>query len=136
MKKNIKTIMTRSENMAKIKSKDTSIEMLLRKELWAHGVRYRVNDKAVFGKPDISFRMEKIAIFCDSEFWHGKDYIEGKCRIKTNSDYWNLKLKRNINRDKKVNQTLNEEGWTVLRFWANDIKKGLPRVIKKILLVL
>ena len=68
----------RSENMSRIKNKNTSIELLLRKELWKRGLRYRVNDKSIFGKPDIVFKRKKIAIFCDSEFWHGKKFLEGE----------------------------------------------------------
>lgn len=128
-----KKSITRSENMSRIKSKDTSIEILLRKALWGKGIRYRVNDKKVYGKPDIVFKSKKIAVFCDSEFWHGKNYIEGKYKIKTNLDYWDAKLERNINRDKIVNQTLEEQGWVVLRFWATDIKKKLPDVVDKII---
>lgn len=128
-----KKIMTRSENMSRIRSKNTFIEIALRQALWAKGLRYRINDKAVFGKPDIVFKSKKIAIFCDSEFWHGKDYLEGKYPIKTNKEFWNKKLEQNIKRDKEVNKQLNEEGWTVLRFWASDIEKNLSFVVDKIL---
>lgn len=133
MVKHLKKAMTRSENMSRIKSKDTSIEMLLRKALWAKGLRYRLHSKTVFGKPDIIFIGKKVAIFCDSEFWHGKNYIEGKYTIKTNSSYWNTKLERNISRDKEVNQILAAQGWTILRFWAKDINKNLPDVVNQVM---
>lgn len=129
-----KKAMSRSENMSQIKSKDTSIELGLRKALYAKGIRYRINDKTIYGKPDIVFRSKKVAVFCDSEFWHGKNYLEGKYPVKTNQSYWITKLERNIARDKLVNQTLKEQGWTVLRFWGNDIKKNLKDVIEKIIL--
>lgn len=128
--------LTRSENMSRIKSRNTSIEIALRQALWAKGVRYRIHDKSVFGKPDIVFKAKKIAVFCDSEFWHGKDYLEGKYPIKTNKEFWNKKLEQNIKRDKEVNKQLNEEGWTVLRFWASDIKNDLSSVLSKILIAL
>lgn len=122
-------IMTRSENMSRIRSGNTSIELMLRKELYKRGYRYRINDKNVFGKPDIVFKKKKIAIFCDSEFWHGKDYLEGK-KPKSNIDYWYKKIERNIERDKEVNQKLTEEGWIVLRFWGKDIQKKLDECIQ------
>lgn len=128
--------LTRSENMSRIKSKNTSIEIALRQALWAKGLRYRLNVKSVLGKPDIVFKSKKIAIFCDSEFWHGKDYVEGRYPIKTNKEFWNNKLEQNIERDKFVNKTLNEQGWTVLRFWAQDIETYPDIIVDKILSIL
>lgn len=124
--------MNRSENMRRIKSADTSIEIKLRKALWKKGYRYRKNCKQVFGKPDICFKGKKVAVFCDSEFWHGKYYQEGKYIPKTNSEFWISKLERNIQRDKEVNETLEKEGWIVLRFWEKEINKDLGQCIKKI----
>lgn len=80
MSKYNKGPITRSENMARIKSKNTDIELILRKALWAKGFRYRVNDTSVIGKPDIVFKRKKVAIFCDSEFWHGKP-CHGFCYV-------------------------------------------------------
>jgi len=113
--------------MRRIKSKDTSIEILLRKELWKRGLRYRKNAKDVFGKPDIVFKGKKLAVFADSEFWHGKYLMEGKYIPKTNTEYWVRKITRNIERDKEVDNLLEEEGWTVLRFWESDIKKSTEK---------
>ncbi|GAB6073604.1 very short patch repair endonuclease [Nautilia lithotrophica] len=120
-----------SERMKKIKSKNTKIEIILRKALWNEGIRYRINCKDVFGKPDICFKKYKIAVFCDSEFWHGKKFLEGE-KFKRNKDFWESKILRNIERDKKVNQILKEEGWTVLRFWGNEIIKNTEEVVNKI----
>lgn len=136
MVKRHKTAMTRSENMARIKSKNTSIEMLLRKALWKKGIRYRIHDKTVFGKPDIIFKSKKIAIFCDSEFWHGYQWEEQKKRIKTNFSFWDKKIENNIKRDKTVNEYLIANGWTVIRFWAEDIEKHLDECINKIVQLL
>jgi len=127
-----KTPMTRSENMRRIRSEDTSIEKILRKALWKEGVRYRKNCKDIFGKPDICFKKYKLVIFCDSEFWHGKFYLEGKVP-KNNQDYWIKKLERNIARDKEVNEKLQQEGWTVFRFWEKDIKHNTQECVEKIL---
>jgi len=116
--------LSRSEIMSHIKGKDTKIEVLLRKELWHRGLRYRKNYTGVVGKPDIVFLRKKIAVFCDSEFWHGKMLMEGKAP-KTNRDYWLPKLQRNIERDKEVTSELLSMGWTVLRFWEADIQKDV-----------
>ncbi len=120
---------SRSENMRRIKSKDTSIEILLRKELWRRGLRYRKNAKDIFGKPDIVFKGKKLAVFADSEFWHGKYLMEGKYIPKTNTEFWVKKIERNIERDKEVNQKLKDDGWMVLRFWESDIRKKLSECI-------
>ena len=123
--------MTRSENMRRIKAKDTKIERILAKAMWAEGLRYRKNCKSIFGKPDFCFKGKKIAIFCDSEFWHGKKFLEGE-KFKTNIDFWESKIKQNIERDKKVNQTLEKEGWTVLRFWGKEIEKSYTGCVNRI----
>ncbi len=105
---------------------------MLRKELWSRGLRYRKNSKEVFGKPDIVFMSKKTAVFCDSEFWHGYDWDNKKKEIKTNRDFWIPKIEKNISRDKEVNETLENSGWTVLRFWGDDIKKNLQACADKI----
>ena len=114
---------TVSYNMSRIKSKDTAIEVLLRKELWQRGLRYRKNSKKVFGKPDIVFVSKKIAVFCDSEFWHGYDWENRKHDFKSHQEFWIPKIERNMRRDIEVNDILKSEGWVVLRFWGKDIKK-------------
>lgn len=115
----------RRSNMKAIKSKDTKIEVMLRKELWSRGLRYQKNSKKVFGKPDIVFIGKKVAVFCDSEFWHGYDWKNKKNEFKSHQDFWIPKIERNIARDKEVTETLKNTGWTVLRFWGKDIKKNL-----------
>lgn len=122
--------MTRSENMKRIKSKDTSIEIMLRKALWKKGYRYRKNCKDVFGKPDLCFKGKKLAVFCDSEFWHGKYLLESKYIPKTNRKFWIEKLEKNIEQDKTVNMKLKENGWTVLRFWESNIRKNTDKCVE------
>lgn len=117
-----------SKTAKKIRFKDTKIELLLAKAMWANGLHYRKNCKDVFGKPDFCFKGRKIAIFCDSEFWHGKKYLEGEC-FKTNANFWETKIKRNIERDKEVNEKLKSEGWIVVRFWGKDIQKNIDKCI-------
>ena len=101
---------TVSYTMSRIRGKDTSIEVKLRKALYEKGCRYRCNSKYIFGHPDISFKGVKVVVFCDSEFWHGKDFEENEKKIQSNRDYWIPKIKRNIERDKEVNEKLTQEG--------------------------
>ena len=114
----------RRKNMQAVKNKDSQIELLLRKELWSRGIRYRKNSTKIFGKPDIVFVGKKIAVFCDSEFWHGYNWEECKNDFKSHQELWIPKIERNIERDKEVNMKLASEGWIVLRFWGNEIKKN------------
>lgn len=126
----------RRNNMQAIRGKDTSIEVKLRKELWSRGIRYRKNSKRVYGHPDIVFIGKKVAVFCDSEFWHGYDWENRKESIQTNREYWIPKIERNIERDKEVNEKLKSEGWTVIRFWGKEIQKDVVSCADKIVAVL
>ena len=114
-----------SFNMKQVKNKDSKIELLLRKELWSRGLRYRKNCIDIYGKPDIVFKKHKLAVFCDSEFWHGHNWEQRKNDIKSNRDFWIPKIERNIERDKEVNSELQSQGWTVLRFWGKEIVKDV-----------
>ena len=120
--------------MKNVKSENTSIEVKLRKALWHRGYRYRKNYKALPGKPDIVLPKYNIAIFCDSEFFHGKDWEVLKSRLETghNSDYWIKKIERNRNRDMENDKKLLFMGWTVIHFWGKDILKNTDECIKVI----
>lgn len=122
----------RRKNMQAIKGKETKIEIRLARALWAKGHRYRKNDRTVFGKPDLTFKKHKVAVFVDSEYWHGKNWKSEKFRIKTNRKFWWKKIEGNIRRDKIVNKELKREGWRVLRFWGKEIDKKLELCIFKI----
>lgn len=124
----------RSWNMSRIHSKDTKIELKLRHCLWHRGIRYRKNYNKLPGKPDIAITKYKIAIFCDSAFFHGKDWEKLRERIErgNNSSFWMKKISRNIDRDDEVNKKLLFEGWTVLRFWDEDIKKHVDDCVKAV----
>lgn len=111
--------------MQAVKSSGSKIEITLAKSLFALGYRYRKNDKSVFGKPDLTFKKLKIAIFIDGEFWHGKDWEKRKHDHKSNQEFWHKKIERNIKRDEEVNTELIKQGWIILRFWGKDIKKDL-----------
>jgi DNA mismatch endonuclease Vsr len=114
----------RRKNMRAIKATNSKIEVKLRKALWERGFRYRKNTKDVVGKPDIVFKSLKIAVFCDGEFFHGKDWEVRKSAIKSNSDYWIRKIERNIERDKEVNEQLRSNGWVIIRLWGKEIIKN------------
>lgn len=120
------------KNMKNIKGQDTSIELILRSALWKRGYRYRKNYKKLVGKPDIVLIKYKIAIFCDSEFWHGKDWDVLKARLDkgSNPQYWIKKITRNMERDDAVNKKLRMMGWSVVRFWGKDIVRNTDECVK------
>ena len=122
----------RHRNMKNIHGKDTKIEVMLRKALWNKGYRYRKNDKMLPGSPDIVLTKYKIAIFCDGEFFHGKDWEVLKPRLEksNNSEFWISKISGNRERDDVVNKRLLFEGWTVIRFWGDEIKKHVDECVK------
>lgn len=115
----------RHKIMSRIKGKDTKPEIILRKYLWSKGLRYRKNYKGLPGRPDIVITKYKVAVFCDSEFFHGKDWENQKEKLLkgSNPDYWIRKISRNIERDKKKDKELQEMGWKVIHFWSKDIEK-------------
>ena len=125
---------TRRKTMSHISGKDTSIEIKLRKALWHKGYRYRKNYKKLPGSPDIALTKYKIAIFCDSEFWHGKDWdkLHEKLKNGNNPKYWTKKIAENIERDHEKNQMLKAMGWRVLHFWENDIDNSLEICVRTV----
>ena len=128
----------RSRTMSRIRSSNTSIEVSLRRALWREGIRFRKNYKKLPGAPDIAITKYQIAIFCDGEFWHGKDWALSKPRLKTNREFWIEKIEKNMKRDKMNEWELGRLGWTVLRFWGMEIKKdlrGCVREVKKAILM-
>lgn len=120
------------KNMSRIRGKNTSIEVVLRKALWEKGYRYRKNYKCIAGSPDIVITKYKVAIFCDSEFFHGKDWDVLKPRLEKgkNPDYWINKIQRNMERDREKDQKLIADGWTVIHFWGKDILKKTDECVK------
>lgn len=126
------TSIQRSKIMSSIRSTNTKDEVRLAKALWHLGYRYRKNNRKVFGTPDLTFKKLKIAIFVDSEFFHGKDWETQKNRFKTNQEFWQKKIERNMQRDIEVNNYLMQQGWTIMRFWSTEIKNNLDDCIAKI----
>jgi len=114
-----------SYNMSRVKNKDSEIELMLRRELWKRGLRYRKNVRKITGNPDIVFKGARIIVFCDSEFWHGYDWENRKGDFKSHQEFWIPKIERNIQRDIEVNEALKAEGWKVLRFWGKEIKNDV-----------
>ena len=128
------TVEQRKKNMQHIKSKDTKIEIALRKALWKKGYRYRKNYKEIPGRPDIVLTKYKIAIFCDGEFFHGKDWEVLKPRLEQgkNPEYWVKKIQRNIDRDDEKDKELLFQGWTVIHFWGKDIITNTDECVRVI----
>ena len=124
----------RHKNMAAIHSKDTGIELILRKALWHRGFRYRKNYKKLPGTPDIVLTKHRIAIFCDSEFFHGKDWDALSLCLEngSNSTYWIKKITRNVERDSENTKDLRSMDWTVLRFWGKDIEKHTDECVRTV----
>jgi len=122
----------RRKNMQAIKSSGTGLEKMLGKSLWRSGLRYRKNYSKLPGKPDFVLVKHRIVVFCDSEFWHGKNWAKTKKRIKSNQGYWHTKIANNIKRDKKINKELAGSGWTVIRFWGKDIIKKPEKCAEKV----
>ena len=121
----------RHKAMRNIHSADTSIEVRLRKALWHEGIRYRKNLKGLPGTPDIAITRWKIAVFCDGSFWHGKNF-DAKKPIGTHRGYWEAKIRRNVERDAEANRNLEVMGWTVFRFWGEDIDRHLPDCVAQV----
>ncbi|MDO5972208.1 very short patch repair endonuclease [Flavivirga aquimarina] len=130
------TTKKRSKMMSKIRGKNTKPEIHFRRALWKKGVRYRVDSKQLPGRPDVSIKKYRLAIFIDGEYWHGYNWDERKEKLKTNRDFWIPKIERNIQRDREVNQHLRDMGYTIFRFWAYEIKNNLKTCINDVMMYL
>lgn len=124
----------RRKNMQNIRSEGTKPEQQVARELIRKKIYFAKNVKTIFGKPDLVFRRKKVVVFIDSDFWHGH---KKRCIMpKSNCEYWEQKIERNIERDKIVSRKLRREGWAVIRLWEKDIKRDLVKSLKKIINVL
>ncbi len=123
----------RSGIMKKIKSKDTKPEIMLRRELWKRGYRYRKNFSELPGKPDIVFIRKKVVVFIDGDFWHGYNWEEKKKKILNNKEYWVKKIEKNIERDKENTKKLSNMGYKVIRFWEHEIKTDINKCVNEII---
>lgn len=122
----------RSKVMSKIKGQNTKPELMLRKTLWANNLRFRVHDKELPGKPDIVIKKYKLVIFIDGEFWHGYEWDKNKRQIKSNRAYWIPKIERNMQKDKINIERLEAMGYTVFRFWAEEVTKDLDACVNQV----
>lgn len=122
--------LTKSQMMARVRTKDTAPEMLVRRALWGAGIRYRVGIRIDGVRPDIVFPRQKVCVFVDGCFWHVCP-THGTIPA-SNTSYWIDKLNRNVARDQRQTSLLVESGWRVLRFWEHDAYECLPRVVAKI----
>lgn len=115
------------------RKRDTAIELSLRRELWARGLRYRVCRKDLPGAPDIVLGASRIAIFCDGDFWHGRNLEARVARLGNghNPKYWVKKIVGNVERDRRVNAALVDLG-SVLRFWESDIARNVKSVAEHV----
>lgn len=128
---------TTSYKMSRVRAKGTDIEKIMGQALWSFGLRgYRKNKKGVLGTPDFCWKKKKIAVFCDSSFWHGYDWKNQIKTIKIRKRFWISKIETNISRDKRINQKLRDTCWNVLRFWDFEIKKDALACAKNIANVL
>lgn len=116
--------------MQAIRNKDSKAEQLLAKTLWAKGFRYRKNDKGVFGKPDLTLKRYRLAVFVDGSFFHGRDWEVQKYRIKSNREFWWKKIEGNMKRDRQVNEELRKRSWKIIRFWDTEILKNLAYCVQ------
>jgi DNA mismatch endonuclease, patch repair protein len=105
------------------RSADTKHELLLRSELWRRGLRFTKNRADLPGKPDIVFLSARVAVFCDGDFWHGRNWrlLSSQLQKRANPDYWRQKIRSNRERDKRITASLTRLGWRVIRLWENDI---------------
>ncbi|NLJ31759.1 MAG: very short patch repair endonuclease [Clostridiales bacterium] len=122
----------RSRTMSHIKGKDTSIEVTFRKALWHKGYRYRKNYKALPGTPDIAITKYKIAIFCDSEFFHGYNWEIKKQKLGQNRDCWINKIERNMARDRETDFKLIAMDWVPVHFWGQEIQKHIDECVEAV----
>lgn len=128
-----------SRAMAAVRGEHTTPEITLRKVLWRMGLRYRLHRPDLPGKPDIVFSLGKVAVFVDGDYWHGNQWrlrgfksLEDQLKTVHNREYWERKIKRNIERDRKVNVQLRKAGWKVVRIWESDINRDPERAARKV----
>ena len=118
--------------MKAVKASGSKIEQMLGKALWGSNLRYRKQYSKLPGKPDFVLPRYKIAIFCDSHFWHGYNWEHRKHDHKSHKEFWYNKIERNIERDKEVNTQLVQMGWTVIRFWEHEIREDIAKCVNRV----
>jgi DNA mismatch endonuclease (patch repair protein) len=125
--------------MKAVRGKDTRVELAFRRSLFAGGLRYRVHDRRVYGRPDVSFPTERIAVFVDGDFWHGNAWkvrgfesFDEQFDRWAHGDFWRKKIMRNMERDREVDAELRRRGWLVLRFWESELASDSSRATRRV----
>jgi DNA mismatch endonuclease (patch repair protein) len=127
--------------MGAIRSKQNRTEVTLRKAIFARGLRYRLYRRDLPGKPDLVFVRERVAVFVDGDYWHGRLLIEeGRsavakrlARLPAESrKYWMMKFTKRVERDQEMSRELRQRGWRVLRFWESDVKRDVGRFVERV----
>ena len=121
-----------SYNMSRVGRSGSKIELVLGKAMWAAGIRYRKQYKRLPGCPDFAVPGARVAIFCDSSFWHGRGWPDAADKIKTNRAFWIAKIEGNIARDRSITMLLRKMKWRVLRFWDDDILRSTDRCVRRV----
>lgn len=116
------------------RSHNTKAEVLLRKELWRRGLRYRLHAVNLAGKPDIVFRAARVVVFCDGDFWHGRRWLQRREKLSrgANAPYWTAKIAANVARDHRNTRALRRAGWTVIRLWETDIIRDVVKAGQRV----
>jgi DNA mismatch endonuclease (patch repair protein) len=119
---------------ASSRKRDTKPELILRRQLTRLGLRYRLDRADLPGRPDIVFPGCRVVVFCDGDFWHGRDLEERVRRLKLghNAPYWVAKITSNVARDRRHDEALACDGWLVLRFWETDITRDASALASQI----
>jgi DNA mismatch endonuclease (patch repair protein) len=127
-----------SETASRIKRRNrsgkTRAEVLLRKELWHRGLRYRLHSRDLPGKPDIVFRRMRVVVFCDGDFWHGRHWPKRRESLArgANADYWTAKIAANVARDRRNSRLLRAAGWTVVRLWETEVLRDIHKAVGRV----
>jgi DNA mismatch endonuclease (patch repair protein) len=128
------SVRTSAVGLAASGKRDTRAELVLRRALWALGLRYRVDVGSLPGRPDIVLAKHRLVVFCDGDFWHGRSLKRRLERLSAghNSAYWVEKIRGNVRRDRRNSRALRNAGWRVLRFWESDILRQPQRIAAQI----
>jgi DNA mismatch endonuclease (patch repair protein) len=124
------TVEQRRLTMSRIRKADTKPELVIRRLVFARGLRYRKYSTSLPGKPDLTFARVKVAVFVDGDFWHGWRFNEWEHKL--SSDYWRKKIRRNMERDISNQALLERGGWTVIRIWRHEIEENADACVDRI----
>ena len=124
----------RSRTMSRIKGKDTKAELLLRRALFARGLRFRLHQRQLPGSPDIVLGRYRLVVFVDGAFWHGYQWALKKPKLKSNVAFWVAKIERTIQRDLENRSLLEGAGYTVMRFWDHQVVRELDKCVNQVML--